>query len=123
MAEVFPGDVVVASLAQADGGVKLRPVVLLSKLPGFGDYLVCGVSSQTRQAVDGFDLILTPGSPEFAASGLRAESVVRLTFLGVVPVAKMTRRLGRLPPEVLAVLQKRLAQHICPLEPIPKPLS
>ena len=61
-----------------------------------------------------FDLILSPGAPEFVSAGLYAESVVRLGFVGVVPVRSMTRRLGRLSPNTLAGLQKRLANHIFP---------
>jgi mRNA interferase MazF len=127
VATVFAGDVVVAPLAQADGGAKLRPVLLLRELPGFGDYSACGISwsllrpifgdafgSQMHQAIRGFDLILRPGSPEFVSAGLHTESVVRLGFVGVVPVRSMTRRLGRLSPNTLAGLQKRLANHIFP---------
>lgn len=114
MATVFPGDIVVAPLAQADGGAKPRPVLLLRELPGFGDYLACGISAQLHQAIKGFDLVLSPGSPEFVSAGLRTESVVRLGFVGVVPVRNMTRRLGRLSPNALALLQERLANHICP---------
>ncbi len=111
MAKVFPGDVVVAPLAHADGGAKPRPV-LLRELPGFGDYLACGISTQMHQAIKGFDLVLSPGSAEFFSSGLHTESVVRLGFVGVVPVRKMTRRLGRISPSALAGLQKRLADCI-----------
>lgn len=114
MATVFAGDVVVAPLAQADGGAKPRPVLLLRELPGFGDYLACGISTQTHQVIRGFDLILSPGSPEFVSSRLNTESVVRLGFVAVVPVRNMTRRLGRLSPCTLALLQQRLANHIFP---------
>jgi mRNA interferase MazF len=114
VAKVFKGDVVIAPLAQADGGSKPRPVLLLRELPGFGDYLVCGISTQVHQAIEGFDLILNPGSPEFVSAGLHAESVVRLGFVGVVPVRKMTRRLGRLPSNTLTLLQERLANCIYP---------
>jgi mRNA interferase MazF len=114
VATVFAGDVVVAPLAQADGRAKPSPVLLLRELPGFGDYLAWGISTQLHQAIKGFDLVLSPGSPEFVSAGLHAESVVRLGFVGVVPVRSMTRRLGRLSPNTLAGLQKRLANHIFP---------
>jgi len=68
---VSEGEIVVAGLPQADGGAKLRPVVLLRELPGFGDFLVCGVSSQLHQAIRGFDIVLDAGSGDFAATGLR----------------------------------------------------
>ncbi len=40
------GAIVLLPLAQADGTVKPRPAVALSQLPGFGDWLVCGISTQ-----------------------------------------------------------------------------
>ena len=101
-----------ARLQQADGRAKLRPVVLLKELPGFGDFLVCGVSSQLRQAIPEFDLVLEEGSDEFVETGLRVSSVVRLTFLAIVPVDLMMRRLGRIPDKVLVALQNRLAGHL-----------
>lgn len=109
---VSEGEIVVARLPQADGGAKLRPVVLLRELPGFGDFLVCGVSSQLEQAIRGFDVIIADDSDGFAGSGLRVSSVVRLAFLAVVPVADMKRRLGSVTPEVLEGLQKNLARHL-----------
>jgi mRNA interferase MazF len=48
------GAVVLLALRQADGEVKPRPAVALRQLPGFGDWLVCGVSSQLHQFVGGF---------------------------------------------------------------------
>jgi len=78
---VSEGEIVVARLPQADGGAKLRPVVLLRELPGFGDFLVCGVSSQLGQAIGGFDVIIADDSDGFAGSGLRVSSVVPWHFL------------------------------------------
>ncbi len=106
------GEIVVARLPQADGSVKLRPVMLLRELPGFGDFLVCGISSPVRQTIQGFDIILDAGSAGFPATGLRVSSVVRLSFLAVVPVAEMKRRLGEVAPGVLRELQQKLARHL-----------
>lgn len=35
-------------LPQADGRVKNRPTIALRRMPGFGDWLVCGVSTQLQ---------------------------------------------------------------------------
>jgi mRNA interferase MazF len=43
--------VVLLALRQADGKVKPRPAVALRQMPGFGDWLVCGVSRQLHQFV------------------------------------------------------------------------
>jgi mRNA interferase MazF len=109
---VSEGDIVVARLPQADGGSKLRPVVLLRELPGFGDYLVCGVSSQVRHAVEGFDVVIEEGDEAFEGTGLRVSSVLRLAFMAVVPVDRMKSKLGRLPRELLVALQISLARHL-----------
>jgi len=36
-------------MPQADGRVKDRPCIALRRMPGFGDWLVCGVSTQLHQ--------------------------------------------------------------------------
>ena len=47
------GAVALAPLPQADGRTKPRPVVLLRAMPPFGDWLVCGISTQLQQEVAG----------------------------------------------------------------------
>lgn len=52
------GDIALANLQQADGQRKLRPVLLLKQMAPFQDWLVCGISSQLRQAVSGLDEVI-----------------------------------------------------------------
>lgn len=51
------GQVVVFHFPQADlDEGKLRPALLLGKLPGeYDDWLICMISSQMRQHIAGFD--------------------------------------------------------------------
>lgn len=42
---MIEGDIVLASLPQADGLRKNRPVVLLHELPQYDDFLACGIST------------------------------------------------------------------------------
>ncbi len=42
---MIEGEIILAQLPQADGGTKLRPVLLLKELPGYKDFLVCGIST------------------------------------------------------------------------------
>jgi mRNA interferase MazF len=53
------GDVVIVPLPQADGSVKNRPAIILREMPPFRDVLICGVSTQLRQAVKDFDEIIS----------------------------------------------------------------
>jgi mRNA interferase MazF len=54
------GDIVLALLPQSDGRGKYRPAVVLRRMPGFGDLMVCGVSAQLRRQIADFDEIIDP---------------------------------------------------------------
>lgn len=46
---------------------KLRPALLLGRLPGdYDDWLLCMVSSQVRHRVAGFDEVIQEGDADFA---------------------------------------------------------
>ena len=83
------GDVSVVPMPQADGVVKHRPAIILREMPPFRDVLVCGVSTQLRQAPRDFDEVISPNDADFVASGLKAESLIRIGFLVVAPRAKI----------------------------------
>jgi len=53
------------------------PSLILREMPPYGDLLVCGVSTQLHQEAAGFDDPIRPGDADFAASGLKAPSLIR----------------------------------------------
>jgi mRNA interferase MazF len=108
------GDVLLASLLQADGRLKHRPVVALRRMPPFGDWLVCGVSTQLQQEAAGFDVIIQPGETDFGASGLKAASVIRLGFLAVIPETNLLGAIGSISKERHRALLRRLSTHLVP---------
>jgi mRNA interferase MazF len=108
------GDVALAPLPQADGATKNRPVVVLRKMPPFGDLLVCGVSTQIRQAVPGFDETIEPTHADFSASGLKAASLIRLGFLAVLPQSHFAGAIGAVSKERHQRLLTRLSDHLRP---------
>ena len=65
-----PGDIAISAMPQADGIIKLRPLAVLSEFPRHGDLLVCGITSQMWNFVDGFDVAIRKGEPDFEKSGL-----------------------------------------------------
>lgn len=95
-------------LPQADGRTKPRPVILLRQMPPFGDWLVCGVSTQLHQEVAGFDETIGPSDLDFKRSGLKAPSLVRLGFLVVLPADRLLGVLGSIAPERHGRLLRRL---------------
>ena len=105
------GDVVLTPLPQADGQIKNRPAMALRELPPCGDMLVCGISTQLRQLTAGFDELIVGSDADFAASGLLADSIIRLGFLAV-PRKSILGSIGALAPERHARLLRRLSAYL-----------
>jgi mRNA interferase MazF len=107
-------NVALAPIPQSDGRVKPRPVVVLREMPPFGDWLVCGVSTQLQQHVADFDEIVTPDDADFAKSGLKAASLVRLGFLTVIPTSQIMGVIGSISRARHQRLIHSLRQHLNP---------
>ncbi len=99
------GQVVLFQFPQTDiEGGKLRPALLLGKLPGaFDDWLVCMISSQTRHFIQGFDEILQESDTDFDDSGLKGASVIRIGRLAVVEGNVLLGPLERFHPNACNV--------------------
>nr|VFK51690.1 MAG: mRNA interferase MazF [Candidatus Kentron sp. TC] len=106
------GDIVLTPLPQADGRIKNRPALILREFPPYGDFLVCGISTQIRQAVPGFDDIIRHGDADFPGTGLMAESLIRLGFLAILPRFNILGSIGAVALERHAMLLHRLARHL-----------
>lgn len=92
---------------------KLRPALLLGIVPGpYDDWLVCMISSQIRQHVEGFDEVGVEGDEDFVGSGLKRPSVVRLGRLAVVEGAMIEGAIGEIGSERLRRIKTRLADWI-----------
>lgn len=92
-----------------DGRAKPRPVILLRKLPPFGDWLICGVSTQLHQEAVNFDDLIDVSQPDFRESGLKATSLIRLGFLAVIPAGQVLGMIGSISPDRHQRLLQRLA--------------
>lgn len=106
------GDVILTQIPQSDGTLKTRPALVLRELPPFRDLLVCGISTQTHQAVPEFDELMVRTDPDFNESGLIADSVVRLGFLAVLPRIKIAGTIGRVSRSRYERLMKRLSAYL-----------
>jgi mRNA interferase MazF len=105
-------EVILTPLPQADGSVKNRPALLLRELPPFGDFLACGISTQIYHAVPEFDEVISYGDPDFAGSGLLADSVIRLGFLAVLPRQRILGSIGVIGSARHTRLLINLSKHL-----------
>jgi mRNA interferase MazF len=106
------GDLVLTPIPQANGQVKNRPVLVLREMPPFHDLLVCGISSQLHQQVSSFDETIVPSDPDFAASGLRTASLIRLGFLALLPRRTIIGSIGAIAPDRHARLLRTLSSYL-----------
>ena len=102
-------NVILVPLLQADEELKYRPAIVLREMPmPYRDLLVCGVSTNLNQYVQDFDDIISPVDADFTSSGLRSASLIRLSFLGVIPRRLVRGILGSISDE----RHKRLLQWL-----------
>ena len=106
------GDVILTPVPQADGVVKNRPAIFLREMPPYRDVLVCGVSTQLHREVKGFDEVVQSTDFDFAASGLRTASLIRLGFLAVLPRSTVIGSIGTISSARHKRLLKRLSDYL-----------
>jgi mRNA interferase MazF len=109
-----PSDVVLIRLPQASGGPpKLRPALVLAELPGpFQSLLICGISTRLRDIQPDWDELIGPGDADYSASGLHEQSAVRLSYLYAADHREISGVVGRIEPERLRRLRRRLARTL-----------
>jgi mRNA interferase MazF len=105
------GQIVLFRFPQADMEEgKLRPALLLGRLPGeYDDWLICMISSQIRHCVPGFDETVQETDADFAGSGLKISSVIRVGRLAVVEGEILLGAIGQIAPERLERIKNHLA--------------
>lgn len=108
------GQIVLFRFPQTDLAIgKLRPALLIAPLPSdYDDWLVCMMSSRSRQAIDGIDELISTSDVDFPATGLKSETVVRLTRLAVVADSVFIGSIGELSETRMQTLRSRLADWI-----------
>jgi mRNA interferase MazF len=92
---------------------KLRPVLLLRRLPGeYDDWLVCMVTSQLRHTVLGFDEIVQETDGDYAASGLKTASAIRVGRLATVEGDILLGAIGEISDTRLKRIRDRLGSWL-----------
>jgi mRNA interferase MazF len=89
--------------------LKYRPAVILTPDPLGSDVIVAHLSSVIPDgSLPASNLLIANDHPEFATTGLKQTSVVRLDKLMTLSRSLVRRRLGRLGPILLASPDARL---------------
>ena len=84
-------------------GDKRRPVLILAVARG-DDVVAAFVTSRGGAQTDPTEIVLVSGDPEFATTGLRVASAIRLSRLATLHRGLITARLGRVGPRTAAAV-------------------
>lgn len=98
----------IVPMPQADGQRKKGPALVLCATRPFGDLLICGVSTQLRLEVAGFDEIIAPGDEDFRNSGLAAKSLIRIGYISTLPATEIKGHIGKVGCQRLVRALSRL---------------
>ncbi len=92
-----PGDIVLVRFPFTDlTTTKVRPAVVLTTHGE--DVTIVGVFSSIPEPVRSTWIVISDRDPHFAATGLRAASVIKAERIAVVERSLLVRTLGALPP-------------------------
>ena len=90
-------------------GSKVRPAVCLTDAVGDHRQVVLAfISSVVPPKLEPTDMMIDSGSADFARSGLRVSSALRLHRMVTVSATIIQRQLGVLTPKLQAQVQQRL---------------
>ena len=105
-----PGDIVLIRFPQTDlQSGKLRPALVVAVAPGrHEDLLLALITSRVHQAVPKFDEIIGLNDQDFAQTGLKVRSVIRLGRLATVDKAVINARLGAVGESRMDLVRRRL---------------
>ena len=108
------GKIVLFRFPQTDqSSRKLRPALVIRKLPGkYDDWLICMVSTQLTQQIDGLDELIRPEDKEFKNSGLKAASIFRISRIAVVEQNIFAGIIGEISNKRLSKIKKSLTDWI-----------
>lgn len=111
-----PGDVTLIALAQYAGTTpKLRPALVLAELRGpYQNLLLCGISTQLHQIEPNWDDLIQSGDADFSSSGLRRDSIIRLSYLHAADPNELSGVIDSIDSGRLQRLLQRLSDHLRP---------
>lgn len=92
---------------------KQRPALLLARVPGdYDDWLFCMISSQLRHCERGFDELVQETDDDFAESGLKVSSVIRVGRLAVAEGELIFGSIGQISSERLMRIKSRIGEWL-----------
>jgi mRNA interferase MazF len=104
-----PGEIVLAAFPFTNlAGIKRRPCVVLGRGDDPREFVVAFITSNTARQQLPSALTVAPAHPQWRATGLKTQSVIRPDKLVTLHSSVISGSLGRLPEDLLAQLRSKL---------------
>ncbi|GAB1447181.1 hypothetical protein MASR2M44_01720 [Bacteroidota bacterium] len=78
----------------------------------YRDLLVCGISTQIHQEVNGLDELISQNDIDFIESGLIQQSLIRVGYLAIIPHKISAGTIGKIASKRLQKIKNQLAEFI-----------
>jgi mRNA interferase MazF len=89
--------------------LKVRPALCLTNtISGYNHIVIAFITSRISKVNEDSDLKLLSSDPDFALTGLRVDSAVRLHRLVTIPKKLVLRELGELPNNYVVEIKEKL---------------
>ncbi len=108
------GQIVLLKFPQTDlNEGKLRPVLLISKLPGeIDDWLVCMISTKMTMFMEGIDVTINESVDDFKVAGLKSTSIFRVLRVAVINKEIMLGKIGKISDERLLGIKSSISKWL-----------
>ncbi len=92
-------------------GTKMRPAICLThEISNYRHVVIAFITSQLSKADQPTDIPLLPSSADFASTGLKLPSAIRLHRLITVPSSLMQRELRNIPIKLQVEVEQKLRE-------------
>jgi mRNA interferase MazF len=106
---IVKGDIILVPFPFTDlSETKLRPAVVLWVDDRGQDVTLCFISSQAIDKITSDEFLISTGDAEFAQTGLKTDSKVRVARIVTLERSLLQRRLGSIGSQHLQQLDQRL---------------
>ncbi|WP_413173804.1 type II toxin-antitoxin system PemK/MazF family toxin [Anabaena azotica] len=111
MTPLQKGDIVLVQFPFTDlSQTKLRPTVVIWSSDTGQDITLCFISSQATSNIYPDEFLLDPHDPEFASTGLKIVSKVRVTRVITLDRKLIVRKLGKLGDDQTKLLNTKIIE-------------
>jgi mRNA interferase MazF len=107
---IAKGDIILVPFPFTDlSETKLRPAIVLWVDEQGQDITLCFISSQSIDRITSDEFVILPSDPDFAQTGLKTASKVRVSRVVTLEKVLLQRRLGQIGSQHLQLLNRCLA--------------